>query len=418
MGQISSNFQPFKPNSVYHSDYKAGLAKSKARIAEILSGNTSAYVKKSSDSEQSALEEIIKAGNMFVRTGSVAEQKVLADTLEAHNLELYCYDYTETSRDKSRVARMAFEGYVDRPNEHDLSLDFRRLKNLQIQRAQAKPEEYNLDNSTVWQVFKQVPEFAAIEDKLKSSLSSFGVPPAMLPSLSCSDICYLINEKFRSDHGDAAKVFPESYKARNTKRFIRENEAEFRAGMMAIPGVDKNYVETLIRAMHHGFTDITRYKENGRPAWRKGWENQPKINVHHIINVKDCSNLENSEGRSFAEVNRYKNMCFMLEEPVHTAAHALENDIAHNTSHNDIFYNRKIDRKFIFRIQPPQGVRCMLGFDNIIYDKAYLEKFKDKTVAQEAEKNSNPNYHKNYQTGKHDAWRKQEKHKGISYEDR
>lgn len=418
MGQISSNFQPFNSNSVYHSDYKAGEKKTKARIEEILSANSSVYTKDDVDFEKSALKEIIEAGNMFVRTGSVAEQKVLADTLEKHNLELYCYDYTEASKDKNRVARMAFEGYVDKPNEYDLSTDFRRLKNFQMQRVSAKPEDYDLNNSTVWQVFKQVPEFANIEDKFKSACANFGLPPEMLPQLSCSDICYLINEKFRGERGDSAKVFPESYKARNTKRFIKENETEFRTGMLAIPGIDKDYVETLIRAMKCGFTDITRYKENGRPAWRKGWENQPKINVHHIVNVKDCSTLENDGKQSFEQVNRYENMCFMLEEPVHTAVHTLENDIAHNTSRNDIFYNRKIDRKFIFRVQPPEGVRCMLGFNNMIYDKAYLAKYKEKTSGQAEERKSNPNYHKNYQGGRHDTLRKQEKHKGIPYENR
>lgn len=418
MSTISSNFQPFKPNSVYHSDHKSGVEKTKARIEQIMQANSRSYNTAPTDTEKDALTEIIEAGNMFVRTGSVAEQKLLADTLEKHNLELYCYDYTETSKDKSRVARMAFEGYVDKPNEYDLSNDFRRLKNFQIQRASTNPEDYNLDNSTVWQVFKQVPEFAAIEDKVKSACANFGLPPEMLPQLQCSDICYLINEKFRGERGDAAKVFPESYKARNTKRFIKENEAEFRAGMLAIPGVDKNYVETLIRAMKQGFTDLTKYKENGKPAMRKEWANQPKINVHHIVNVKDCSTVENGGKRSFAEVNSYKNMCFMLEEPVHSAVHTLETDIAHKTLRNDIFYNRRIDRRFIFRIQPPEGVRCMLGFNNMIFDKDFLEKYVDRSKAQKAERESNPNYHKNYQGGKIDAMRKQEKHKGIPYEDR
>jgi len=418
MGQISSNFQPFRPNSVYHSDHRAGMEKTKARIEEILSANSPVYAKDDVDSEKSALEEIIKAGNMFVRTGFVAEQKVLADTLEKHNLELYCYDYSEFSHDKSQVARMAFDGRVERPFEYELSAKFRMLKNLQMQRVQAKPEDYNLDNSTVWQVFRQVPEFIAIEGKLKEACASFGLPPAMLPELSCNDFRYLINEKFRDDSSDSAKVFREGYKSRNTKRFIKENETEFRAAMMQIPGIDKNYVETLIRAMHHGATDLNRYTENGKPAMRKGWEKQPKINVHHIVNVKDCSTLESGGKKSFDQVNCYENMCFMLEDPVHTAVHTLENDIAHGTPRNDIFYNRKIDRKFIFRVQPPRGVRCMLGFNNMIYDKAYLEKYKEKTTGQAEERKSNPNYHKNYQVGKHDALRKQEKHKGIPYEDR
>lgn len=51
----------------------------------------------------------------------------------------------------------------------------------------------------------------------------------------------------------------ESYKARNTKRFISEYEKEFREGMMAMTGIKADYVETLIRAMKNGVTDLTKF---------------------------------------------------------------------------------------------------------------------------------------------------------------
>lgn len=40
------------------------------------------------------------------------------------------------------------------------------------------------------------------------------------------------------------------------------------------------------------------------------WANQPAIDVHHIINIKDCRLFE-AEGKSYADVNAYENMCIV-----------------------------------------------------------------------------------------------------------
>ena len=408
----SSNYdyKPHMANAQYSNHRRESMEATQARISALKKSNKTLYKADQKIDEDQAFEDISEAARKFVATGSYAEQKVLADVLEENNLLLYCYDYTETSQDKRDVARMAFGGYVDRPREDKLSTSFRRLKNLQIPRKNAAVEEYNLDNSTTWQVFKQVPEFAAIEEQLKSELSSFGVPPEMLPELNVQDFCFLINEKFRSNNKESAKVFPESYKSKHTKRFISENEAEFREGLMSLPGIQADYVETLIRAMKKGVTNLSEYKENGKPVWKESWKDQPVIDVHHIVNIKDASTKENM-GKSFADVNAYENMCFIVRHPQHDAMHALENDLAHNTHRDDVFYNRKIGKKFIFRIQPPEGVRCMIGFNTMIYDKNHVEKHNNIDSKTSQAQNTDKNYHKNYQAGKYDALRKENKHK-------
>ena len=113
---------------------------------------------------------------------------------------------------------------TNKPLYHQLSETFRKIKDNLGERAETKPEDYDLKNSSVWNVFKQVPEFAAIEDRVKKGLSMFGIPPEKLPELQVKDFCYIINEQMRDPlSGSAVKVFKESYKARNTKRFIEEN---------------------------------------------------------------------------------------------------------------------------------------------------------------------------------------------------
>ncbi len=364
----------------------------KRRIEEMKRNKTNLFVGQpmAKQSDDECYAEIAASCQKFINEPSAANEQELAKTLEKHNLQLYCYTADITSEDKKNVARMAFNGYVDRPQEYQLSSLVRNMKNRPAERLSTTPDDYNLANSSTWNVFKQIPEFAAIEDKVKKGLSVLGIPPEKLSELKVKDFCYIINEQMRnSASGGAARVFNESYKARNTKRFIEENEEEFRAGLLAMPGVKKEYVETLIRAMKKGITDLTKYKEKGQPVWKDEWADQPVLDVHHIVNIKDSATKE-AQGKKWTDINNYENMCFIVRYPQHDAMHALEQDLQGNY-HNDIFSNRKIGKKTFYRIQPPEGVRCMLGFHNMIYDRKYLglpEKEKAE-IKQRAENNPN-----------------------------
>ena len=364
----------------------------KKRIEEMKNNSTNLYVGQpvAKQSDDECYTEIASACQKFINEPSEKNEQALAQTLEKHNLQLYCYPADPTSADKKAVARMAFNGYVDRPPEYKLSSIVRDMKNKPAERANTKPDDYNLENSSVWNVFKQIPEFANLKDKVKKGLSVLGIPPEKLPELKCHDFCYIINEQTRnSSYGGAIKVFSESRKARNTKRFINENEEEFRTGLLAMPGINKEYVETLIRAMKRGVTDLSKYKENGHPVWKDEWANQPVLDVHHIVNIKDAQTKE-TQGQKWTNINDYENMCFIIRYPQHDAMHALEQDLQGNY-HEDIFRNRKIGKNTFYRIQPPEGVRCMLGFHNMIYDRKYLglsEKEKSE-IKQKAENNNN-----------------------------
>ena len=246
----------------------------KRRIEEMKRNKTNVFIGQpmATQSDDECYAEISASCQKFINEPSAANEQELAKTLEKHNLQLYCYTADITSEDKKNVARMAFNGYVDRPQEYQLSPIVRNMKNKPLERLATKPDDYNLSNSSTWNVFKQIPEFEAIEDKVRKGLSVLGIPPDKLPELKVKDFCYIINEQMRNSlNGGAARVFSESYKARNTKRFIEENEEEFRAGLLAMQGIKKEYVKTLIRAMKRGITDLTKYKENGQPVWKEEW---------------------------------------------------------------------------------------------------------------------------------------------------
>ena len=357
-----------------HSDKEAYLSAMRRRIEQMQKNKEILYINNIDQnlSDDEIYRQIADACNQFVKIADAESEKNLADILEKYNLQLYCYSFNSVSSDKCAVARMAFNGYVDRPQEYQLSESFRRIKNVFSARVSAKPEDYDLSYSSGWNQFKKVPEFAAIEDKVKKGLSEYGVPPEKLAELKLKDFCFIINEQFRGNHNLKAKVFSESYKAKNTIRFINEYENEFRAGLLSMKNVREDYVEALIKAMKKGCTDLSK-----SPDFKPEWKNQPVIDVHHIVNIKDVNSLENS-GKDFMHINDYENMCFIVRYPQHDAMHALEQDLANVNEqgqpiyHNDIFNNYEVDKKMIYRIQPPDGARCMLGFNSVIYDKNYL----------------------------------------------
>jgi hypothetical protein len=146
--------------------------------------------------------------------------------------------------------------------------------------------------------------------------------------------------------------------------------------------------------LKQGLTDLSEQVDRtGKPKW----EGQPVIDVHHIVNIKDAANKETGQ-QSFAAVNDYANMCFIVRYPQHDAMHALEQDM-NGRCRDDVFYNRAIDKKFIYRIQPPEGVKCMFGFNNMIYDKEYLKNHDLSQAAVKAKASEDGHYYQNRREG-------------------
>ena len=361
----------------------------KRRIEEMKRKQTILYVgqPEATQSDDECYAEIIAACEKFLNTDAEEDEIKLARTLEKHNLQLYYYppNTQEFTSTQNAVARMAFNGTLPpyeslRPSREII------MGNPQL-RGKITPESYDFQN-TQWEVFKQIPEFAELEAKLREGLAKKGISQEDLPKLKVHDYCYVLDEQLRKHPKQKyVKFMQESYKARNTKRFISENEEEFRAGMLAMPGIKKDYVETLIKAMKLGITDVTKYKENGQEVWKEEWANQPVINVHHIVNVKDTDVMK-EQGKKWCSVNDYENMCFIVTYPQHKAMHALEKSI----HEMPIFENRKnIGKKGWYRIQPPPGVRCMLGFHNMIYDRSYMNLTENEKSDIKQKSENNPN---------------------------
>lgn len=361
-------------------------------------------------------EELNRLTAAFRATNGEKEEGELRAFAALHHLNLRV-GTAVSKTDKSVIARMVFNGGVEKPMGN-YSPKFSDIANYPYKYAgtPGKAEDYDLESSTVWQAMKEEPRLAEMQDKLKAALAKAGVPKEILPEMNINDFKYLMFNHCAAQKGlGFAKLFqardengnPLTYKDRsgkevpvctsakqeNVKRFIKENP-QFKDMMLKMPGIDKAYVEALINKMSQsGLTDMSKELER-----HPEWANQPAIDVHHIINIKDCRLFE-AEGKSYADVNAYENMCIVSNGTLFDAvnrAHGLSdaNDKAasvHGSIHSaDMVFKDKDSngdvRRTMVRLEPQPGVRCMLGFgeDMMIIENAKDGQSNDRR--QEAEK--------------------------------
>ncbi len=320
--------------------------------------------------------------------------------------------YHEVAKDeRSEIARIAFNGSVERPRG-GYSENYGKIVNnpSEYGKNPRTTDEYSLEHSTLWNVMKQFPEFASIEKRIIKGMAQAGVPPEILPEMNLNDFRHLLfNHCSAGQSTSFAKIFPQldangniirdfrtqkplttSAKQRNTMRFINEHP-EFYNMMMKIPGARKDYVQELIGQMKRGNTDMT-----GFLAKHPEWKDQTAINLHHIINVKDCRVLT-EQGKPLSNINEYDNMCIMgcgtLEEvmqkkttkPVkhqklegaHGAMHNYDTTFRNSMQYRHKWgeYTPPSGEDVIARMEPGPGVCCMMAFgkDFMIVDEQRKE---------------------------------------------
>lgn len=431
MGKFSAN-KDFAQRVSMHRDLEQHKKRGEnlsARKKQILNKNNTAEEKKAktqeietniitpqetpvlSDAEVYAKLEELSA--KFRASNGQKEEEELRQFAAQYHLNLRVEPAVSKS-DKSAIARMVFNGGVEKPMG-GYSQNFSDIANYPYKYAAnpKNPEDYNLEDSSIWQVMAEEPRLADLKDKMKAALAKTGVPKEILPEMNLNDFKYLLFTHCGSQRGlGFTKLFQlkdengnplthrdktgkelatcTSAKQENVKRFMRENP-QFKEMMMKIPGADKNYVEYLCKKMSiFGLTDMSKELER-----HPEWANQPAIDVHHIINIKDCRLFE-EQGKSYAAVNDYENMCIVSNGTlldainrskglavenkngsVHAGIHAADATLKDEKENGDI-------KRTMVRLEPQPGVRCMLGFspDMIIVDENYQQQTNAQTKSQ------------------------------------
>lgn len=366
--------------------------------------------------QQEISEQFDKLWNAYRASFSLEDEKKLQDFAQKYQIKL-SLKHEVTKDERSEIARMAFNGTVERPQcktyqsnknntgnsfspkPREYSEEYSKIVTNPLEYAKnpRAKEDYNLDDNGLWHVMKQFPEFEGIKDRITSGLAQAGVPPEILPQMNLNDFKHFLTTHCSVGQSSSfAKIFPQtdekgnivrdfrtqkalttSAKQRNTIRFINEHP-EFADLMMRVPGARKDYVDELVRQMKKGNTDMTCFLKN-HPEWK----DQTAINVHHIINVKDCRTLE-EKGLPLSYINDYDNMCIMgcgtlgevmqkscSKNQKHTKLPGIHGEMHnHDTTFRDSKlyrakwgeYTKPKENDVIARMEPAPGVCCMLAF--------------------------------------------------------
>lgn len=300
------------------------------------------------------------------------------------------------SRDEKHIIRMDFYGSI---NETDKTPAHSRhtkkyLRHLSSYPSKLPPQEYDLETSPIWKLFRQFPRFRKIETRLKQQLQAMNIPADMLPHMNAYDFSDVLYKAFY-DPETAPKAYMFLGARRSfVKDFIRKNEAAFRDYLQKIR-VHPAYAEELIANMKkYGKTSniyvidhdkgvklLNKYKQKGiLPAGtvispklsaqqielirNRGEYYQialldenghplsgPDFSVHHKVAVKDAADTPD-----LLYVNRFENLCLTVTSPYHQILHSLD-------------MTQKIDRRecYISRIYMDKNLVFWGGFHKLFH---------------------------------------------------
>lgn len=271
------------------------------------------------------------------------------------------------SREEKHIIRMDFYGSINQtekvPPRTNLSERYLQFINApQTQQAELPPQDYNLDASPTWQLFRQFPRFQKIESELKEQMHKMHIPAELLPAMNAYDFSDILYNYFKEDENSPkAHLFLGARKS-FIKDFIRHNENALKKYLTQI-NVDQRYIDALVDEMKRlGKTsnimvmdpikwktlfkqyqkagliptdevytpDVPqKYKElikerndyfkvavldkEGKPL------SGPEFSVHHKTAVKDAATIPD-----LADVNKFENLCLTIDSPYHRILHSLD----------------------------------------------------------------------------------------------
>jgi hypothetical protein len=304
----------------------------------------------------------------------------LSSELARHGLELIRVPVEENispeakaeNQVKSCVLRAAWDGYIERPKTDTLSPALKEVLHKGLERI--NPRNYNLDESPVWQICAQVPEFKKFSFELTEGLGKQGFPPEHIKDLSYSDIAYIINvekqptaeqQMYYQYKGvkrvDGVKF--SSNRIKNVKKFTQDHEGDLRLMLDLHGTMSKTDINNVIEEMKNGHSNI--------------------LAGHHNYTISNPEYFEKETKKSFLDMN---NNVITVDKNVHTLIHMLENNVdrmgrigrADTSSCRTIFADKKSGKKFYYAIRAKEGIEAILGFNHeVIYNKKYLS---DKAV--------------------------------------
>ena len=271
------------------------------------------------------------------------------------------------SREEKHIIRMDFYGSINQtekvPPRTNLSERYLQFINApQTQQAERPPQDYNLDASPTWQLFRQFPRFQKIESELKEQMHKMHIPAELLPAMNAYDFSDILYNYFKEDENSPkAHLFLGARKS-FIKDFIRHNENALKKYLTQI-NVDQRYIDALVDEMkrlgktsnimvmdpikwktlfkqyqkagliptdevytpdvpqkykelikeHNDYFKVAVLDKEGKPL------SGPEFSVHHKTAVKDAATIPD-----LADVNKFENLCLTIDSPYHRILHSLD----------------------------------------------------------------------------------------------
>ena len=338
--------------------------------------------------------------------------KLVATIEEAKRISL---DLQETDFIKSRVMRAAWNGIIKTPHKDKLSTFMQDIllirEHLGNPNASAelkkkiadytsvsyKPEDYDLSQSEVWNICKQVPQFAELQNNLLKRICVLDIPPQKIPELSYADISYLLNSSIVSrtkSYSDGEGIPIASDKVKYFKELVKNNEKELRKSLqsyyqqkftmqMINDGIAQKKSDVKIQKKVKAKAEIAT--EKVIKDMQAGRANKD-FNGHHNFALSNISYFEKVTGKPFTEINKH---IVLINKDFHDLIHMNENNvdkngrirIEQNLSHRTKYVparlllkeNNKITgyigRAYSFAIMAKPGIKAMIDFRSFIFDK-------------------------------------------------
>lgn len=354
----------------------------------------------------------------FLTSPRSTKEALLEVVSEARNISL---QLRQVDHAKSFAMRAAWDGLIKMPRESALSGSMKRLldlRNLEItgksqhdftaeeiaayRNADFKDEDYDLNNSKIWGICKQVPQLAEFESKIAHQLKNMKFDPAKIANLNYEDIAYLINkasvERAQFRNGEQTGITVKSDKSEFYKNLAKDNEAELRKTLSDYY-TNKYTIEATSRKMTAVITDEKEKAEIAKQAQAKaekvidGFKQGngcPNFNAHHVIPLSCIAYYEQVTGKPFTEINKG---ILLVNKEVHDLLHITENSMDNNgqmrvgqdiscrtkyINKNKLLLNGKkvigyIGQAVFGIVLPKDGIIAMPDIRSFVFDKNQLE---------------------------------------------
>lgn len=268
--------------------------------------------------------------------------------------------YEPVSEEESRAIRIQFSGGVNQPPPEKCAYDIHQNRHKEIN---YKPEDYDLESSSVAQTFKKLKYPASVFKKMEKALVAAKIPPEDVAELNIYDYENLLYNHNRQpgDEEGFAPIMTGAKKAA-VKAFVINHESQI-VTMLTEMDVSQEYINIALQNMKNGKLPNGKLQDKQGNVFYG-----PSFTVHHKTAVQDAHKFQdvsqiNDIGNFAIMLNTNRNADYETREIV--SKYPDLHDLAHKTD-KPLYYENDNENgeklKVTEKVKLPANVLFMVGF--------------------------------------------------------